>query len=146
MTGLALALPLLKSLGDNKFPDKSVLRRKLGRTEEELSIIGFGGIMLNQKTQEFANDNIARAFDHGVNYFDVAPGYGSAQDRMGPALKPYRDKCFLACRSGNLWLIQIGWLFCPCTCHFGFISLRYVSGHETNEIASNAYYTGDPDR
>jgi predicted aldo/keto reductase-like oxidoreductase len=99
MTGLALALPSLKSLGDNKFPDISVPRRKLGRTGEELSIIGFGGIMLNQKTQEFADDNIAKAFDHGVNYFDVAPSYGNAQDRMGPALKPYRDKCFLACKT-----------------------------------------------
>jgi predicted aldo/keto reductase-like oxidoreductase len=99
LTGLALALPSIKSLGDNKFPDKSVPRRKLGRATDELSIIGFGGIMLNQNTQEFANDNIARAFDHGINYFDVAPSYGNAQDRMGPALKPYRDKCFLACKT-----------------------------------------------
>ena len=73
MIGLGLALPSVKTLGDNKFPNKSVPRRKLGRANEELSIIGFGGIMLNQNTQEFANDNIARAFDHGVNYFDVAP-------------------------------------------------------------------------
>ncbi|MCL4481573.1 MAG: aldo/keto reductase [Bacteroidetes bacterium] len=74
-------------------------RRKLGRAEDKLSILGFGGIMLNNNTQEFANENIAKAFDNGINYYDVAPGYGTAQERMGPALKPYRDKCFLACKT-----------------------------------------------
>jgi predicted aldo/keto reductase-like oxidoreductase len=35
----------------------------------------------------------------GVNYFDVAPYYGNAQQRLGPALKPYRQDCFLACKT-----------------------------------------------
>lgn len=95
-SGLALALPAMKAGGK---PDKPIPRRKLGRAQDELSILGFGGIMLNNNPQEFANENIARAFDHGINYYDVAPSYGNAQDRMGPALKPYRDKCFLACKT-----------------------------------------------
>ncbi len=32
-------------------------------------------------------------------YFDVAPYYGNAQERLGPALKPYRHNCFLACKT-----------------------------------------------
>jgi predicted aldo/keto reductase-like oxidoreductase len=99
LSGLVLALPSMNYPGENKYPDKVVPRRKLGRTSDELSMIGFGGIMLNNNSQEFANDNIARAFDHGVNYYDVAPGYGTAQERMGPALKRYRDKSFLACKT-----------------------------------------------
>jgi predicted aldo/keto reductase-like oxidoreductase len=99
ISGLALTIPAIPGFGENKFPDLKVPRRKLGRADDELSIIGFGGIMLNNNPQEFANENIARAFDHGVNYYDVAPGYGTAQERMGPALKPYRDKCFLACKT-----------------------------------------------
>lgn len=95
---LALTLPSLKS-PDEKLSDKLVPRRKLGRMDDHLSILGFGGIMLNKNPQEFANENIAKAFDHGINYYDVAPSYGDAQDRMGPALKPYRDKCFLACKT-----------------------------------------------
>ncbi|HEY5511783.1 MAG TPA: aldo/keto reductase [Prolixibacteraceae bacterium] len=95
---LALTLPSLKSPGE-KLSDKPVPRRKLGRMDDHLSILGFGGIMLNKNPQEFANENIAKAFDHGINYYDVAPSYGDAQDRMGPALKPYRDKCFLACKT-----------------------------------------------
>jgi aryl-alcohol dehydrogenase-like predicted oxidoreductase len=42
---------------------------------------------------------VAEAVDRGVNYFDVAPYYGNAQERLGPALKPYREKCFLACKT-----------------------------------------------
>jgi len=101
ISGLALSLPLFKGIDQIKFPDNTVPRRKLGRASDKLSIIGFGGIMLNKNTQEFANENIAKAFDHGINYYDVAPSYGNAIDRMGPALKPYRDKSFLACKTTN---------------------------------------------
>lgn len=97
--GLAVTLPAINSFAEVKLLENSIPRRKLGRAEDKLSILGFGGIMLNNNSQEFANDNIARAFDNGINYYDVAPGYGTAQERMGPALKPYRDKCFLACKT-----------------------------------------------
>jgi aryl-alcohol dehydrogenase-like predicted oxidoreductase len=36
-----------------------------------------------------------------VNYFDVAPSYGNAEERLGPALAPYRDRVFLACKTGK---------------------------------------------
>ncbi len=97
--GLAVTLPTMNSFAEVKLLENSIPRRKLGRAEDKLSILGFGGIMLNNNTQEFANENIAKAFDNGINYYDVAPGYGTAQERMGPALKPYRDKCFLACKT-----------------------------------------------
>jgi predicted aldo/keto reductase-like oxidoreductase len=45
-------------------------------------------------------DAIAReAFERGVNYFDVAPTYWDAEERMGPAIKSFRDKIFLACKT-----------------------------------------------
>jgi predicted aldo/keto reductase-like oxidoreductase len=97
--GLAVTLPTMNSFAEVKLLENSIPRRKLGRADDKLSILGFGGIMLNNNSQEFANENIARAFDNGINYYDVAPGYGTAQERMGPALKPYRDKCFLACKT-----------------------------------------------
>lgn len=74
-------------------------RRTLGKTGEKLSIIGFGGIMLNDNPQEYANELVAKAFDAGINYFDIAPSYGNAQSKLGPALKSYRDRCFLACKT-----------------------------------------------
>ena len=80
---------------------KPIARRALGRTGEELSIIGFGGIVvMNEETGAAANI-VAEAVDRGINYFDVAPSYGNAQERLGPALAPYRNKCFLACKTGG---------------------------------------------
>ncbi len=78
-----------------------VPKRELANKGDMLSIIGFGGILLNDNGQEFANETIAKAVDAGVNYFDVAPTYGNAQDLMGPALEPYRKDCFLACKTGQ---------------------------------------------
>jgi aryl-alcohol dehydrogenase-like predicted oxidoreductase len=46
-----------------------------------------------------ASNIVAEAVDRGINYFDVAPSYGNAQERLGPALAPYRNKCFLACKT-----------------------------------------------
>jgi predicted aldo/keto reductase-like oxidoreductase len=49
--------------------------------------------------QPFANNIVAEAFDRGVNYYDVAPQYGNAQQILGPALEPYRKRSFLACKT-----------------------------------------------
>ncbi len=74
-------------------------KRKLGKTGEMLSIIGFGGILVADEEQANANDAVAKAFDRGINYYDVAPTYGNAEEKLGPALKPYRDRSFLACKT-----------------------------------------------
>ncbi len=74
-------------------------RRKLGQTGERLSIIGFGGIVVKDTEQATANNLVAEACDRGINYFDVAPSYGNAEERLGPALKPLRQYCFLACKT-----------------------------------------------
>jgi aryl-alcohol dehydrogenase-like predicted oxidoreductase len=80
-------------------PVEKLPRRPLGRTGESLSIIGLGGLVLASEEQEVANQIVREAVEHGVNYFDVAPSYGNAEDRMGPALKPYRKDVFLACKT-----------------------------------------------
>lgn len=74
-------------------------RRSLGRTGESLSIIGLGGIVVMDATPEQASARVAHAIERGVNYFDVAPSYGNAEERLGPALAPYRKNVFLACKT-----------------------------------------------
>jgi len=77
-------------------------RRALGRTGEQLSIIGFGGIVVIGKEQSHADRSVARAVEEcGINYFDVAPTYGSgeAEEKLGPALQPFRRSSFLACKT-----------------------------------------------
>lgn len=80
-------------------PMQPIARRTLGKTGEKLSIIGFGGIVVMNEQPNDAKNIVAEAFDRGINYFDVAPSYGNAQERLGPALKPYRAKSFLACKT-----------------------------------------------
>lgn len=74
-------------------------KRLLGKTGERLSIIGFGGIVAAKVEQKEANDYVAEAIDNGVNYFDVAPTYFDAEDRLGPALVGKRNNIFLACKT-----------------------------------------------
>lgn len=74
-------------------------QRKLGRTELMPTVIGFGGVVVTNETQDDADRAVAEAYDAGIRYFDVAPQYGNAQQRMGPALKPYRDNVMLACKT-----------------------------------------------
>ncbi len=65
----------------------------------DISIVGFGAIIVTDETPEFSGRIVAEAVERGVNYFDVAPGYGDAEVKLGPALQPYRKNCFLACKT-----------------------------------------------
>jgi aryl-alcohol dehydrogenase-like predicted oxidoreductase len=77
----------------------SMFKRPYGKTGFELSAIGFGGIICMNESVDTASRYVARAIERGINYFDVAPSYGNAQDILGPALEPYRRDVFLACKT-----------------------------------------------
>jgi aryl-alcohol dehydrogenase-like predicted oxidoreductase len=74
-------------------------KRPLGKTGVELSIVGFGGVLVMEETPATAKRLVRLAIERGVNYFDVAPTYGNAEERLGPALEPYRSSVFLACKT-----------------------------------------------
>jgi aryl-alcohol dehydrogenase-like predicted oxidoreductase len=77
-------------------------KRKLGKTGEKLTMVGFGGIAVMNETPQDSATLVARAVnERGINYFDVAPSYGNAEERLGPALEPYRKSVFLACKTGE---------------------------------------------
>ncbi len=77
-------------------------RRSLGKTGEVLSIVGFGGILVMNESAESSAAFVAEAVNQwGINYFDVAPSYGNAEEMLGPALEPYRKDVFLACKTGK---------------------------------------------
>lgn len=100
--GLAASQKILEPLAraSEKAPaNKPIAHRPLGKTGEKLSIIAFGGIVVMDTEQSAANNIVAEAFDRGINYFDVAPEYGNAQEKLGPALEPYRKRSFLACKT-----------------------------------------------
>jgi len=85
---------------DRKHTPGKLEKRSLGKTGEMLSMIGFGGIVVMNATPEEASAAVRHAIDNGVNYFDVAPSYGDAEIKLGPALEPYRKHVFLACKTG----------------------------------------------
>jgi aryl-alcohol dehydrogenase-like predicted oxidoreductase len=76
-------------------------RRPFGTTGEKVSVVGFGGIIVMNEDPAQAKKVVAEAVERGVTYFDVAPGYGNAEERLGPALSPHRKKVFLACKTGK---------------------------------------------
>ena len=79
--------------------DHEIERRSYGATPDRISVLGFGGVIVTNTTPADAARYVSEAVDHGINYFDVAPFYGNAQERLGPALEPYRENCFLACKT-----------------------------------------------
>lgn len=75
--------------------------RRVYQKGVELSVIGYGGIIVVGLEQQEANRSVAAAVDRGINYFDVAPSYGrgEAEEKLGPALEPFRKNVFLACKT-----------------------------------------------
>src|SRR4030042_2244407 len=85
-----------------------MLYRKMNRTGDQLSILGFGCMRLPQKRgtpgegkidEKKATSQIRYAIDHGVNYVDTAFFYhmGGSEPFLGRALKDgYREKVRLA--------------------------------------------------
>lgn len=102
----ALAAPTLSlfppdlSFISRESPESGKLeKRSLGKTGEMLSVIGFGGILVMDSNPEDAASIVKLAIDAGVNHFDVAPTYGDAEIKLGPALEPYRKGVFLSCKT-----------------------------------------------
>lgn len=85
-------------------------RKMLGKTGYEVSPVCYGGIVSAADYCDYTFDGdgqkesdyyVSWAIEHGINYFDVAPTYGDAQERLGNSLLPYRDKIYLACKTSQ---------------------------------------------
>lgn len=74
-------------------------KRKLGKTGLEVFPVVYGGIVSMQDGQKASDNYVAWALDRGINYFDVAPSYGDAEEKLGLSLKPYRKDNYLACKT-----------------------------------------------
>jgi predicted aldo/keto reductase-like oxidoreductase len=73
-------------------------KRPMGSTGLDVSIIGMGGYHLGTaSTQMEVNNMVAKALDHGINFFDNAWEYhkGLSEERVGTALKGKRDQAIV---------------------------------------------------
>ncbi len=75
-----------------------VPQRAMGKTGLQVSILGMGGYHLGAAAgQPEVNNMVAKALDHGINFFDNAWEYykGASEERVGTALKGKRDKAIV---------------------------------------------------
>lgn len=99
-SGLMLSAPW-KSYFNAGFAPENMPYATLGRTGVSVSRLGIGCAPL-QRSHVSVNDVgnvIHTALEMGVNYFDVAPNYGSAEEKMGPSVKDVRNKMFLVTKT-----------------------------------------------
>jgi aryl-alcohol dehydrogenase-like predicted oxidoreductase len=92
--GVSEALTAAGTWGKNM----EMVPRRAWKDGIELSILALGGIVVCKMPQEEGSRRVAEAYERGINYFDCAPSYfdGEAEMKLGEALRPYRNKVFLA--------------------------------------------------
>jgi predicted aldo/keto reductase-like oxidoreductase len=79
-------------------PSFQIPKRPMGSTGLQVSILGMGGYHLGTvETQDEVNEMVAKALDHGLNFFDNAWEYhkGLSEERAGTALKGKRDQAIV---------------------------------------------------
>jgi aryl-alcohol dehydrogenase-like predicted oxidoreductase len=72
-----------------------------GRTGHESSRAIFGAAALWDCSQEVADRTLDVLFKYGVNHIDTAASYGKSEDLLGPWMRRYRDRFFLATKTGE---------------------------------------------
>ena len=70
-----------------------------GRTGHESTRTLFGAAALWDVTQEEADRTLDVLFEYGINHIDTAASYGDAELRIGPWMKRYRSRFFLATKT-----------------------------------------------
>jgi uncharacterized protein len=76
-------------------------KRRLGRTNLQVSQVGFGGTWIAELGFDEAVELLRHAYDLGINYFDTAVTDGDSEEKIGAALKDVRDQCVIATKTGS---------------------------------------------
>lgn len=75
-------------------------KRILGKTNLEVSVVGFGGIPAQRLDKEQVVELLTEAYNQGMNFIDTARGYMASEELIGYALEKLgRDKFYLATKS-----------------------------------------------
>ncbi len=85
--------------GITSAPTEGNIKRELGKTGFKVFPVVYGGIISMRDGQDASNNYVAWSRDRGINYFDVAPTYGDAQEKLGLSIKPFRKDIYLASKT-----------------------------------------------
>ncbi len=91
-------VPNPQSIYNAAAPAFQAPKRPLGKTGLQVSILGMGGYHIGTVSgQQEVNNMVAKALDHGINFFDNAWEYhgGMSEERIGIALKSKRDQAIV---------------------------------------------------
>jgi uncharacterized protein len=91
ISGSALATPSWEVTGKILNYQAGMRYRRLGETDIHFSVIGMGGLVMNEQVHHYA-------IDRGVNIVHIANGYlqGQAIETLGKILKTRREQVYVA--------------------------------------------------
>ncbi|MGH3248433.1 MAG: aldo/keto reductase [Trebonia sp.] len=83
----------------------AIMKRALGRTGANVTILGYGAMELRgpggpQITDSGAGHLLNAVLDGGINLIDTAPDYGRSEELIGTHVAHRRDEFFLASKCG----------------------------------------------
>src|SRR5713101_1300113 len=97
----------IRFLTFNNSKGETMQKRKLGKSNLEVSAIGLGCMGMSwgygpAADKQEAISLIRSAFDRGVTFFDTAEAYGPFinEELVGEAIAPFRDQVVLATKFG----------------------------------------------
>jgi predicted aldo/keto reductase-like oxidoreductase len=72
---------------------------RLGKTNLQVSRLGFGGIPIQRLSEDDAVAVVKRCLDLGITFLDTANGYTTSEERIGKAIAGRREGLVLATKS-----------------------------------------------
>ena len=72
-----------------------------GRTGHQSTRVIFGAAALGAMRQEKADQILDILLEYGINHIDTAAAYGDSELRVGPWMARYRERFFLATKTGD---------------------------------------------
>ena len=75
-------------------------KRRLGKTNLEVSVIGFGGIPIQRVDEDLAIKLLKESYNKGINFIDTARGYNQSEELIGTAVEKIgRENFVIATKS-----------------------------------------------
>jgi aryl-alcohol dehydrogenase-like predicted oxidoreductase len=76
-------------------------KRRLGRTNMDVTVLGFGGAGFTSESVETIGRVLNNALDAGINVIDTAECYEGGEKSIGEAISKRRDEFFLFTKCGH---------------------------------------------